>query len=134
MPGLWCDRAVVTAVACVTCAAMCAIIDVMTDSYDYDALTPSIVERMRFMRKVRGMSAQVLADAMTADGYKMLRTSLANLEGGARKSVSAGELVAFSRALGVPLDYWFTGEGLCQTCVNKPPAGFRCETCGRLGE
>ena len=71
---------------------------------------------------------------MTADGYHMLRSSLANLENGARKTVSVAELVAMSRTLGVPVDYFFTGDGLCEVCLNAPPPGFRCETCGRTGE
>lgn len=106
----------------------------MSGSFDYDALTDQIVGRLRELRKLRRFSGKAVAEAMTADGYPMVRSSVSNLENGTRRTISVPELVAFSRCFKVPVDYFFTGEGLCHVCLNAPPPGFRCETCGQAGE
>ncbi|WP_284990881.1 helix-turn-helix transcriptional regulator [Arthrobacter sp. efr-133-TYG-120] len=60
----------------------------------------AIGARVRQAREENGMSVQGLADACTALGYKMLRTTLVNLEAGARKNITVGELSVIAAALG----------------------------------
>jgi transcriptional regulator with XRE-family HTH domain len=59
----------------------------------------AIGARVRQAREENGMSVQGLADACTALGYKMLRTTLVNLEAGARKNITVGELSVIAAAL-----------------------------------
>ena len=59
--------------------------------------------RVRRVRLAKGMSVQAVADRATNDlGYKMLRTTLANLEAGARRNVTLGEVSVLAEALDVP--------------------------------
>lgn len=59
--------------------------------------------RVRRVRLAVGMSVQSVADYCTDElGYKMLRTTLANLESGARKNITVAEVSVLAKALGVP--------------------------------
>lgn len=59
----------------------------------------AIGARVRWAREANGMSTQALADACTSLGYKMLRTTLVNLEMGARKNITVAELSVIAAAL-----------------------------------
>lgn len=62
-----------------------------------------IAESVRHHRKLRGMSAQQLADSCSELGYSgMTRSVIANLETGARDSLSIPEWLILAAALGVP--------------------------------
>lgn len=59
--------------------------------------------RVRRVRLAAGMSVQAVADFCTNElGYKMLRTTLANLESGARRNITVAEISVLAKALGVP--------------------------------
>lgn len=59
--------------------------------------------RVRRVRLAKGMSVQAVADRATKDlGYKMLRTTLANLEAGTRRNITLGEVSVLAEALDVP--------------------------------
>ena len=59
--------------------------------------------RVRRVRLAVGISVQSVADYCTNElGYKMLRTTLANLESGARKNITVAEVSVLAKALGVP--------------------------------
>ena len=53
------------------------------------------------IRKTRGLSAQKLSDAAERLGYPIPRSTIANLEGGRKVTVSTQELSVLARALGV---------------------------------
>lgn len=56
--------------------------------------------RVRELRTAKRLSAQDVANLCTERlGFKLLRTTLANLEAGTRKSVTLGEVIALSEAL-----------------------------------
>lgn len=62
----------------------------------------SIGTRVRRVRIAAELSVQRVADICTNElGFKMLRTTLANLEAGTRQNVTVGELSAVATALGV---------------------------------
>lgn len=64
----------------------------------------TVATRVRTLRQRRGWSAQQLATACAKAGMPSLtRSTIAKLESGARKSVSADEAAALAEALGVPL-------------------------------
>jgi len=76
---------------------------VMRQSEWSGSVVAVIAESVRHHRKLRGMSAQQLADACSELGYAgMTRSVIANLETGARDSLSVPEWLILARALGVP--------------------------------
>jgi len=54
------------------------------------------------LRKARGMSAQDLADRCSELGYPIPRSTIANMETRARKTVPVQEIAVLAAALGVP--------------------------------
>ena len=91
-------------------------------------VTAEVIERVRVLRKERGLSARDLADRMTAGGYATSRTAIAQGECGYRKEVSVDWVVAVARALGVPPELVFRGPN-CTACNDMPPKGFSCYAC-----
>lgn len=67
-----------------------------------ERFTAGIAAQIRRYREAKGWSFQQLADACTDRGYRTLRTTLANLENGRRKSITVHELVVIADALDVP--------------------------------
>jgi len=62
-----------------------------------------VVERMRAGRQMRRWSAAELAEHMTAAGMRWKRNTVADLENGFRKDVTADELVALAFVFNVPV-------------------------------
>jgi transcriptional regulator with XRE-family HTH domain len=82
----------------------------------------TVASRVRTLRQRRGWSAQQLADACAEAGMPSLtRSTIAKLESGARKGVSAEEAAVLSEALGMPLSelmgttYSAAAKGLAPT-------------------
>ena len=73
-----------------------------------------IGERVRSLRRQRRWTAQRLAEECTRIGMPSLtRGTLAKIESGVRKSVTAEELVVLARSLGVAVsDLWTPGRAL----------------------
>lgn len=67
-----------------------------------ERFTQGIAGEIKRRRESRGWSFQQLADACTKLGYPTLRTTLANLENGRRKSITVHELIVIAEALDVP--------------------------------
>lgn len=65
-------------------------------------LALGIAKEVRRYRKVRGMSAQQLADRCAEIGMPIQRSVLANLESGRRAAVGVAELLVIARALHIP--------------------------------
>jgi transcriptional regulator with XRE-family HTH domain len=80
--------------------------DSMTEATWQERMAARIGARVRQVRIDAGLGVQEVANHCTeALGFKMLRTTLANLEAGTRKSVSISELVVLAEALNIsPLD------------------------------
>ncbi|MFC7402914.1 helix-turn-helix domain-containing protein [Citricoccus sp. GCM10030269] len=77
-----------------------------------ERLAAHVGSRVKALRNAQGKSAQDVADHCTNElGFKLLRTTLANLESGARKNVTLGEVVALAAALDVsPMVLMFPPE------------------------
>ncbi len=73
----------------------------MNDMEWPERITHTIVTRIGERRTALGMSYQDLANACTELGYPTIRTTLANLEGGRRKSITVHELFIVAKALEV---------------------------------
>jgi transcriptional regulator with XRE-family HTH domain len=71
-----------------------------TPWHSYVSLT--IGANIRHHRNRLGISAQHLADRITALGYPMARTTIANLENRIKGHVSVADLMAFAHGLHVP--------------------------------
>ncbi|MFJ2004779.1 helix-turn-helix transcriptional regulator [Streptomyces chartreusis] len=97
-------------------------------------ISAEVIARLRALRRIRKVSAQVLAERMTAAGYPIKRSVIANLESGRRAEVSVDHLVAAAEALGTTAEAILSGPmPTCPTCKGEPPTGFTCNTCGANG-
>lgn len=78
----------------------------MTETHEEDwqqQLATVVGRRVKSLRDDAGLSAQQVATRCTVElGFKMLRTTLANLEAGTRKNITVGEIIALAEVLGVP--------------------------------
>jgi transcriptional regulator with XRE-family HTH domain len=63
----------------------------------------AVIRRVRSLRDQQGVSAQTLSDRCHDLGIEVSRGSIANRENGRGGDVSVSELVAFARALDVPV-------------------------------
>jgi len=94
-----------------------------------EPVSRTVVDRIHHLRMHRGMSARVLAEAISARGYHIKRTTLANQESGRVQTVSIDFVVHAAVVLGVPVDQLVHGFA-CNTCAGSPPPGFTCNGCG----
>lgn len=96
----------------------------MTDVLPVSAV---VIARVREERHARKLSGQKLADAMSAAGFSISRSVLANVEGGRVREISVDFAATAALILRVPL---LSLLPKCITCNDEPPAGFTCNTCG----
>lgn len=94
------------------------------------SLSAELFVKVRTLRKLQGVSAQALADRMTAQGFHVIRSVIANGEGGRVRSMSVDFASHAARALGLTLIELLTEPAVCKACKGEPPAGFTCNTCG----
>ncbi|HKX45306.1 MAG TPA: helix-turn-helix domain-containing protein [Planctomycetota bacterium] len=99
---------------------------------DY-SLSAELFTKVRTLRKLQGLSAQALADRMTAQGFHIIRSVVANGEIGRVRSMSVDFADHSARALGLTLTQLITDPAVCTSCKGEPPAGFTCNTCGQAG-
>lgn len=92
-------------------------------------VSAAMIVRVNKLRKRRKWSEQRLADAMTATGYPISRSSVAAWSRNPNPAFTADQIMALSAAFEITLDHLF-GIGWCDKCMNDPPAGFACSTCG----
>lgn len=95
-----------------------------------EEISAAVIARIRRARRASGMSAQALADAITARGYKVSRETLAGAENGLRATVSVDLAVHAAQVLAVPVVSFLTDQPWCERCNNNPPPGFVCKECG----
>ncbi len=89
-----------------------------------------VIAALTAARRQKKISAQKLADGMTAAGYPIKRSVIANLETGRRAEISVGHLVAAAQVIGIDAALVLRQAAPCPQCQNEPPAGFACTTCG----
>ncbi|MFI1165593.1 helix-turn-helix domain-containing protein [Streptomyces sp. NPDC020801] len=95
-----------------------------------EPITARVLRELTAIRRQMKVSAQELADRMTAAGYPIKRSVIANLETGRREEVSVGHLAIAAQVLGVDAATILRHAAPCPRCHNEPPAGFACQTCG----
>lgn len=95
-----------------------------------EPIAARVVRELTALRRQRKISAQQLADRMTAAGYPINRSSIANLENGRREEISVGHLAIAAQILGADPAAILRRAAPCPRCANDPPAGFACKTCG----
>ncbi|HET6355998.1 helix-turn-helix transcriptional regulator [Streptomyces sp.] len=92
-------------------------------------VSAAVIARIRRHRQARKMSAQTLADAITANGYHLQRATLANQEAGRAQTIPIDLIAAAAKVFGLPITALLE-DVACGTCGGKPPRGFACITCG----
>ena len=94
-------------------------------------VSAAVINELTQIRRARKVSAQELANRMTAAGYPIKRSVIANLESGRREEISVDHLAAAALALGHSASAILRrATSPCPTCKAEPPAGFTCNTCG----
>lgn len=94
-------------------------------------VSAAVIAALRSIRQAQHVSARELAERMTALGYPMARSVVANAESGRRAEVSVDHLAFAALALGVDAATVLRGiTNPCPHCHGKPPEGFTCNTCG----
>lgn len=101
----------------------------MTETYE---VSQRAARRIRAIRKTRRITGEALAAKLTQAGYPITRSALANFENGRFRTVPLDLVVAAMRVFDVTFNGFMAGP-LCNTCVDKPPVGFVCGTCHRVG-
>ncbi|WP_424862135.1 helix-turn-helix domain-containing protein [Streptomyces sp. MMS24-I29] len=95
-------------------------------------ISADIIARIRAYRVGRRMSAQQLADAITAAGFPITRGVIANQENGRVETIPVDQVVAAAQVFGLHAVELFHGDP-CAACAGLPPEGFTCNTCGTGG-
>jgi hypothetical protein len=96
-------------------------------------LSAELFAKLRTHRRLQRVSARVLADRMTAQGFPTNRGVIANGDNGRVRSMSIDYASHAARALGLTLTRLITEPAMCSACKGEPPAGFTCNTCGTAG-
>lgn len=91
------------------------------------------VRQMIKHRKKRGWSQAELAARTTEHGFYIHPTGITKLEWAVKDSHKARHL-RLDEAFAIAASFGLTLEAMlgdfCQTCMDHPPAGFTCQTCG----
>ncbi|MFI8535416.1 helix-turn-helix domain-containing protein [Streptomyces aquilus] len=95
-----------------------------------EPIAARVINELTALRRQCKISAQQLADRMTAAGYPTNRSTIANLENGRRTEISVGHLAFAAQALGADAAAILRRAAPCPQCANDPPTGFVCGTCG----
>jgi transcriptional regulator with XRE-family HTH domain len=94
-------------------------------------VTVAVVAALRSARQSKKVSARELAERMTALGYPVGRSAIANIESGRRPEISVDHLAFAAQALEVDAPAVLRAVvSPCPQCHGAPPAGFTCNTCG----
>lgn len=89
-----------------------------------DRLIERTAAEIRRLRTSQDMSAQALADRVTALGLAMSRSTLADIENGRRKFITVAELLAIANALNAaPIMLVFPGPYTDIEVIDGLPAG-----------
>lgn len=99
-----------------------------------EAVSAAVAVRIHAARKSQGMTAQALADAITAKGYGVSRTVIAKIESGVRETVPVDVVVHAAQVLHVPVLRLLATVPWCTCCNDTPPGGFSCLACGATAE
>lgn len=93
-------------------------------------LSETVAARIRAFRTTRGLSAEKLAQELTAGGFKISRGVLANIENGRSRAVSVDLLHHVMAYFDVTYYDFFEGP-LCNGCRDNPPQTYICRVCAR---
>lgn len=109
-------------------------------SGDPKRLSSLVAQHVRRLRQARRWTTEELASRMTAAGFPITRSVMANIETGRpdadgkrRREVTVDELFAFAEVFAVKVDDLVSAAPPCSRCMGVPPAGFACTKCGAVG-
>jgi len=93
-----------------------------------------VAENVRRLREARGLSLRGLTRKVVENGHRMNPSSLCRIEIGTHatggfRPVTVDELVALAKVFELPPER-LLAEPKCHACLDSPPAGFACRTCG----
>jgi transcriptional regulator with XRE-family HTH domain len=97
-----------------------------------------VAENVARLRKSRGWTLRALSKALAAAGRDLGQDAINKIENGRREEVTTNsvsrridvdDLVAFAAVFGVAPAVLLTNPR-CAACLDSPPPGFACTTCG----
>lgn len=93
-----------------------------------------VADNTRRLRESQGLSIRGLAAKIQANGHRMGPSSLTRIElgvhaQGSLRAVTVDELVWLAEAFGITPEALLT-RPKCVACLDTPPPGFTCRTCG----
>lgn len=97
-------------------------------------ISAEVIAKLRALRQIQKVSARQLADQVTALGYEVSGSVIANYESGKKATLPVDFLVLAAKALGTTAEALLTEPVRCPSCMGEPPAGFTCNTCGAAAE
>ena len=106
----------------------------MTDTRR-DATSLAVANNLTALRRARGWGLRDVSDRTAAAGKRVGISSLSRIEnardGHRRVVVSVDDLVALAAAFEVRPEQLLTSwEPKCTACLDTPPPGFACRSCG----
>lgn len=93
-------------------------------------LSSMAADRIRAFRTARRISGDTFAEGVTQAGYRLTRSTLANIETKRFRTLPIDLLDVVAEYLGVSYYGFFHGP-LCNSCDDEPPKAFICKVCGR---
>lgn len=98
------------------------------------SVSAEVIDKIRALRKMQKISAQTLADRISAAGWPVSRAQVANYENQRANTLPLDFVVYAAEALGTTVHALLTEDVVCPGCAGAPPAGFTCNTCGTSTE
>lgn len=101
-----------------------------------DRVSIAVALNITRLRQARGWHLRDLSDRTAKAGKRVGISSLSRIENArdghkAHTAVSVDDLVVLAAAFEVPVEQLLTEwKPNCAVCMDNPPAGFACRTCG----
>jgi transcriptional regulator with XRE-family HTH domain len=97
-------------------------------------ISADVIAKLRALRQIQKVSAQKLADRVSALGFPVSREVIANWESGKKATICVDFVVLAAKALDTTAEAILNEPVLCPSCKGETPAGFTCNTCGAATE
>ncbi|MHB9857654.1 helix-turn-helix domain-containing protein [Streptomyces sp. YIM S03343] len=98
------------------------------------AVSRAVGANVAALRKARGISQRTLASETQRVGKPVGFSTIRRMEkaatpGASPVAIYVDDVVSLAAVLGVTVQHLITTPK-CNACMDKPPAGFACRTCG----
>ncbi len=92
----------------------------------------NVATNVRRLRVGQGLSTARVSELLREHGRPLHETAITKIEH-LNRAVDVDYLIVLARAFGVEPSGLLAAAPTCGRCLNEPPAGFKCCTCGAEG-